>query len=59
MVHDNVQGVLDFPFRVGNVWVMYPGALKKRLKKDGPLSRDRMARVAARLHASLPLAASF
>jgi len=27
--------LLDFPVQVGNVWVMYPGALKKRLRKSG------------------------
>ena len=50
--------LLDFPFQVGNVWVMYPGALRKRLKKSGPLSRDVMARIARRLDLSLPAAAS-
>jgi Nuclease-related domain len=28
-------GLLDFPFQIGNVWVLYPGALRKRLKKTG------------------------
>ncbi len=49
-------GLLDFPFRVGLVWVLYPGALKKRLRKGGPLSRDRMEHIARRLDLSLPKA---
>lgn len=51
---DSEWGLLDFPFQVGNVWVMYPGALKKRLRKEGSLSRERMERVARRLDLSLP-----
>lgn len=47
-------GLLDFPFQLGNVWVMYPGALKKRLRKSGPLSRETRDRVAQRLNLSLP-----
>jgi hypothetical protein len=50
--------LLDFPFQVGNVWVMYPGALKKRLRKNGPLSRATIERIARRLDLSLPPAAS-
>ncbi len=46
--------LLDFPFQLGNVWVMYPGALKKRLRKSGPLSRETMERIARRLDLSLP-----
>jgi hypothetical protein len=49
-------GLLDFPFQIGNVWVMYPGALKKRLRKSGSLSRESMERVARRLDLSLPRA---
>jgi hypothetical protein len=49
-------GLLDFPFQVGNVWVLYPGALKKRLRKDGPLSQDVMDRIARRIDLSLPRA---
>ena len=49
-------GVLDFPFRVGFVWVLYPGALKNRLKKNGPVPRDRMERMARRLDLSFPKA---
>jgi hypothetical protein len=49
-------GLLDFPFQVGNVWVFYPGALRKRLKKDGPLSPEAMKRIARRLDVSLPRA---
>jgi len=47
-------GLFDFPFQVGDVWVMYPGALRKRLKKSGPLTRERMEQVARRLDLSLP-----
>jgi hypothetical protein len=54
---DSEWGLLDFPFQVGYVWVMYPGALRKRLKKSGPLTRERMERVARRLDLSLPRAA--
>jgi hypothetical protein len=50
-------GLLDFPFQIGNVWVLYAGALRKRLKKKGPLSRDAMMRIANRLDLSLPPAA--
>lgn len=49
-------GLLDFPFQLGNVWVMYPGALKKRLRKGGPLPREVMERIARRLDLSLPSA---
>jgi len=49
-------GLLDRPFQVGAVWVLYPGALRKRLEKDGPLSRERMERIARRLDLSLPRA---
>jgi hypothetical protein len=48
--------LLDFPFQLGNVWVMYPGALKKRLRKGGRLSREAMDRIARRLDLSLPRA---
>jgi hypothetical protein len=51
---DSDWGMLDFPFQVGTVWVLYPGALRKRLKKDGPLSRELMEHVAKRLALSLP-----
>ncbi len=51
-------GLLDLPFQLGNVWVMYPGALKKRLRKRGPLSREAMERIARRLDLSLPSARS-
>lgn len=49
-------GLLDFPFRVGSVWVLYPGALKKRLRKDGPVARERMEHIARRLDLSFPKA---
>jgi hypothetical protein len=55
---DSEWGLLDFPFSVGSVWIAYPGALKKSLKKVGPLSRERMERIAWRLDLSLPHAAS-
>lgn len=53
---DAEWALLDFPFQVGFVWVMYPGALRKRLKKKGPLSREEMERIARRLDLSLPRA---
>jgi hypothetical protein len=53
---DSDWGLLDFPFQVGTVWVLYPGALRKRLKKDGALSPDQMERIARRLALSLPSA---
>jgi hypothetical protein len=49
-------GLLDFPFQVGPVWVLYPGALKKRLRRSGPLERDRMEHIARRLDSSFPRA---
>jgi nuclease-like protein len=54
---DSEWGLLDFPFQIGNVWVLYPGALRKRLKKTGTLSREAMGRIARRLDLSLPPAA--
>jgi hypothetical protein len=51
---DSEWGVLDSPFQVETVWVLYPGALRKRLRKDGPFSRELMERVATRLALSLP-----
>lgn len=47
-------GLLDSPFQVGYVWVMYPSALKKWLRKGGKLSRATMERIARRLELSLP-----
>lgn len=47
-------GLLGMPFLVGNVWVMYPGALKKQLRKKGSLTRETMERIARRLELSLP-----
>jgi hypothetical protein len=55
---DSDWALLDFPFQIGNVWVLYPGALRKRLKKDGSLSREVMERIARRLDLSLPHAAT-
>ena len=46
------------PFSVGTVWVVYPKALAKSLRRNGPLSRENMQRVARRLDLSLPHAAS-
>jgi hypothetical protein len=51
-------GLLDFPFSVGKIWITYPGALQKQLRKPGPLSRERMERVARRLDLSLPAVAA-
>jgi Nuclease-related domain len=51
---DSEWGLLDSAFQVGSVWLLYPGALRKRLKKDGPLSRELMERIAKRLALSLP-----
>jgi hypothetical protein len=53
---DAEWALLDFPFQVGFVWVMYSGALRKRLKKKGSLSRQKMERIARRLDLSLPRA---
>lgn len=55
---DSEWGLLDFPFSIGTVWIAYPGALKKNLKKKGPLSREKMERIARRLDLSLPRAPS-
>jgi hypothetical protein len=44
------------PFDVRGVTVLYPGALRDRLKKNGDLARETMERVANRLALSLPLA---
>jgi hypothetical protein len=54
---DSDWGLLDFPFQVGSVWVLYPGALRKRLKKSGSLSQEQMDHLAKRLALSLPAAA--
>lgn len=51
-------GVLDFPFQIRSVWVLYPGALRKRLKKTGRLPREAIERIASRLDLSLPPAAA-
>jgi hypothetical protein len=53
---DSEWGLFDSPFSVGAVWVTYPGALKKSLKKKGALSRETMERIARRLDLSLPAA---
>jgi hypothetical protein len=54
---DSEWALLDFPFQIGDVWVLYPSALRKRLKKKGTLSRETMERIARRLDLSLPRAA--
>jgi hypothetical protein len=54
---DSEWALLDFPFQIGTVWVLYLGALRKRLKKQGALSRETMERIARRLDLSLPPAA--
>jgi hypothetical protein len=51
---DSEWALLEFPFQIGTVWVTYPGALRKRLKKNGPIDRDTMQRIARRLDMSLP-----
>jgi hypothetical protein len=50
-------GLLARPFDVRGVTVLYPGALRDRLRKSGTLSRETMERVAVRLALSLPQAA--
>jgi hypothetical protein len=42
------------PFSVRGVTVLYPAALRDRLKKHGNLSRESMERIARRLGVSLP-----
>jgi hypothetical protein len=37
---DSDWGLLDFPFSVGKIWVAYPGALRKELRKSGALTRE-------------------
>jgi hypothetical protein len=44
------------PFEVRGVTIMYPAALRDRLKKQGDLSREAIERVANRLALSLPAA---
>jgi hypothetical protein len=46
--------LLDFAFQVDGVWVLCPGALKKRLKKNGPLNAEKMRIAAAALERALP-----
>jgi hypothetical protein len=55
---DSEWGLLDSPFSVGKIWVTYPGALRKALRKSGPVTGDAMERVARRLDLSLPPAAA-
>jgi len=51
---DTEWGVFARPFDVRGVTVLYPGALRDRLKKHGDLDRAEMGRVATRLALSLP-----
>jgi hypothetical protein len=51
---DAEWGLLDFPFQVGAVWVLHPRALRKRLKKNGPLTNMEMRRAAEALDRALP-----
>ena len=60
-VHGDLAGLreldgalFDFPFQIGNIWVLYAGALRKRLRKRGSMQPDTMERVARRLALSLP-----
>ena len=46
--------LFDFPFQIGSVWVLYPGALRKRLKKRGPLTVEQMNLAADALDRALP-----
>jgi hypothetical protein len=46
------------PFQVGYVRILHPRALRKQLRKKGPLSRAAMERIAKRLELSFPPAAS-
>ena len=50
-------GLFDSPFQIGSDWVLYPGALRKRLKKNGPLSREAIARASRVIALGLPSAA--
>src|SRR5262249_32898974 len=51
---DSDWGLFASAFSVGTVWVCYPGALRKELRKDGELSRETMEHIARRLDLSLP-----
>jgi hypothetical protein len=53
---DSDWGLLDFPFSVGRIWIAYPGAIKKSLRKKGPLAPETMKHIARRLNLSLPCA---
>jgi hypothetical protein len=46
-------GLLDRPFQIGDA-VHYPGALRKRLKRKGALTVDRMKLAADVLDRALP-----
>jgi len=51
---DSEWSLFARPFDVRGVTVLYPGALRERLKKNGDLVRETMERVANRLALSLP-----
>jgi len=51
---DSEWGLFARPFEVRDVTVLYPGALRDRLKKNGSLRRETMERIANRLALSLP-----
>jgi len=51
---DSDWGLMDSPFNVGKVWVTYPGALRKALRKKGEVARETMEQVARRLDLCLP-----
>lgn len=48
--------LLARPFPVNSVTVTYPGALRNHTRKKGPLSEERITRIANRLALSLPAA---
>jgi hypothetical protein len=46
--------LLELAFQIDGVWVLYPGALRKRLRKKGPLTAEAMKTAAAALERGLP-----
>jgi hypothetical protein len=48
------MGSAGLSVQIGSVWVLYPGSLRKRLRKKGQLTVDRMTRAAAALDRALP-----
>jgi hypothetical protein len=51
---DSEWSLFARPFDVRGVTILYPGALRARLTKEGRLSREAMERIASRLALSLP-----